>query len=366
MGSDPPALGATATLEGFAAYGFALAVVALTTLVIALLGDYVDATDRVMLHLLGVIVVAFRVRLMPALLAALLSVASFDLFFVEPLYTFSVDEPHYRVTLVVMAGVGLLFSSLGAKLREQAREAYEAQLDADRERLRSSLLASVSHDLRTPLGAILSAVTTLEDCGERLEGDTRVQLLGAIHEQAELLARQLRNLLEMTRFEGGGLELERELGTLEEPLGVVLAAHAHRLGERRVEIVGPTQPLFACFDAVAVELVLSNLIDNALRHGEGLIEVRIEARGDELEVRVLDRGPGLDPSEAQRVFEKFYRGARKKTGSSGLGLAIVQLLVRESGGRVWARQRDDGRGAEFGFSLPRVDAPPVCELSEVA
>lgn len=360
-------------------YGFALSVVALTCALVGVLGGLLELTptDRVMIHLLGVVVVAYWARLGPSLLAALASVAAFDFFFVEPIHTFSVDEAHYRVTFVVMAGVGMSFSWLSARLREQvqlaqtreqqaaalARAQREAELEAERERLRASLLASVSHDLRTPLGAILGAVTTLEEGGERIDPETQSQLLAAIHDQAELLARQLRNLLEMTRFEGGGLELQRELGTVEEPIGVVLGALQHRLGDREVDVQNPVEPLYARFDPVAVELVLSNLLENALRHGEGTIEIRVEAGGDrEVEIRVLDRGPGLPPGGPERLFEKFVRGSKASTGGGvGLGLAIVALLVRESGGRVWARTRSDGPGAEFGFSLPRSFAPEIPE-----
>jgi two-component system, OmpR family, sensor histidine kinase KdpD len=360
-------------------YLLAVATVALASGVVALLSSLISTTDQVMIHLLAVIMVAFRVRLGPALVAALGSVAAFDFLFVPPHYTFNVHEHGYLLTFAVMAVVGMVVSSLGTKVRAQAQQAKlreqktarllelatsldqarrEAELAAEREQLRASLLASVSHDLRTPLGTILGAVTTLEDRGEALDREARDSLLAAIHEQAEHLSKLLRNLLEMSRLEGGAIRLERELGAIEEPIGSALAALRDRIGERQISVQGPNEPLFTVFDPVAIELVLSNLIENALRHGADPIEIEIGTVGEaEIAVHVRDRGPGLAPGEQALVFDKFFRGERARTGGAGVGLAIVRILIEASGGRVWAGAREDGPGAEFGFTLPRV-APP--------
>jgi len=360
-------------------YALALTTVTLASGAVALLSPFVTATDQVMIYLLGVIMVAFRVRLGPALVAALTSVAAFGFLFVPPRFTFDVSEHRYLLTFAVMAVVGSVVSSLGTKVRAQALQAEqrerrtarlyqlatsldqarrEAELAAEREQLRASLLASVSHDLRTPLGTIVGAVTTLEDRGDALDQEARDSLLAAIHEQAEHLSKLLRNLLEMTRLEGGAVRLSRELGAIEEPIGAALAALRHRIGDRQISVRGPSEPLFTVFDPVAIELALSNLIENALRHGADPIEIEIGSDDEhEIAVRVRDRGPGLAPGEQAQVFDKFFRGSTARAGGAGLGLAIVRILIEASGGRVWARGRDDSPGAEFGFTLPRV-APP--------
>jgi two-component system sensor histidine kinase KdpD len=220
------------------------------------------------------------------------------------------------------------------------------------------LLASVSHDLRTPLGTIIGAVTTLEDRGHALDQQARDSLLAGIHEQAEHLSRLLRNLLEMTRLEGAAVRLAPELAAIEEPIGTVMAALRDRIRDRQIRVHVPSEALFAVFDPVAVELALSNLVENALRHGADPIEIDVSVESDdEIAVRVRDRGPGLAPGEQAHVFTKFYRGAGARAGGAGLGLAIVRILIEASGGRVWARTRKDGAGAEFGFTLPRVTAP---------
>ncbi|MFV8750038.1 DUF4118 domain-containing protein [Nannocystaceae bacterium ST9] len=347
----------------------ALVVVAAVSLVALLLEPFLAQTDHVMLYLLGVIAVAFRARRGPALLAAVASVAAFDFLFVEPRFTFAISDTRYLLTFAVMATIGVVVVSLVAEVRKQERVAFEREVAVQGERLRSALLASVSHDLRTPLGAILGAVTTLEQDREKLDPGVQTSLLASIHDQTEHLNRLLRNLLEMTRLEGGAVVLARELAAIEEPIGTVLASLTHRIGDRRIEVEldAVEGPLFATFDPIAVELVLSNLIENALRYGGDPIEIRAAREGDAIAVRVLDRGPGLDEHTLAHAFEKFQRGLvgeRKGgpgSGGAGLGLAIVRSLVEASGGRVWARNRDDGRGAEFGFTLPRAELPILPE-----
>lgn len=349
-------------------YALALALVGAVALVGYLVEPFVAQTDQVMLFLLIVIALAFRVRRGPAVVATLASVAAFDYLFVEPRYTFAIANTRYLLTFAVMTVIGLVLVSLVATLREQERLAVEREVTVQGEQLRAALLASVSHDLRTPLGAILGAVTTLEE-EPTLEPSVRKGLLASIHEQAEHLNRLLRNLLEMTRLEGGAVVLRRELAAIEEPIGTVLASLARRIGERKIEVDldASAGPVFASFDPIAVELALTNLIENALRYGNDPIEVRVAREGDQVALRVLDRGPGLDDTTLEHAFDKFQRGllGRRKGGSisggAGLGLAIVRSLVEAGGGRVWARNRDDDPGAEFGFTLPRADPPPPLE-----
>jgi two-component system sensor histidine kinase KdpD len=359
------AAGLSPTLE----YTLVIVLVAVISLLSYVLEPFFAQTDQVMLYLLGVIAVAFRLRRGPALVAVVASVAAFDFLFVEPRFGLVFADTRYLMTFAVMATVGVVVVSLVAEVRKQQRVAFEHEVAVQGERLRSALLASVSHDLRTPLGAILGAVTTLEQEREQLEAGVQTSLLASIHDQAEHLNRLLRNLLEMTRLEGGAVTLERELAAIEEPIGTVLASLAHRIGERRidVELDAVEGPLFALFDPIAVELVLSNLIENALRYGGDPIEIRATSEGEMIAVRVLDRGPGLDEHTLAHAFEKFQRGLvgeRKGgpgSGGAGLGLAIVRSLVEASGGRVWARNRDDGRGAELGFTLPRAELPMLPE-----
>lgn len=233
---------------------------------------------------------------------------------------------------------------------EIEEKASRAGVDAETERVRSAVLSSVSHDLRTPLASILGAATTLTEEGTPAEA--KVELARSIEEESRRLARQLDNLLQMTVVQGGALKLAREWVPPSELLGAALASLGRPV--EKVQLRMDATPLVDA-DPGAVETVLLNLLSNALAVSQ---EVSVDSRVDEdgWTVRVLDRGPGFPSDDLERVFEKFYRGQTATSRGTGLGLAIVRALVRAHGGRTWACNRLDG-GAEVGFCIPMGEAP---------
>ena len=241
-------------------------------------------------------------------------------------------------------------------------EAHQAQLRVEAEQLRNSLLSSVSHDLRTPLAVITGTATTLTD--ERLEPDVRRDLAETIVHEAERLNRLVRNLLDVTRLEAGALRIEKEWQPVEEVIGASLAVVERVLGDRPVT-TEVAQDLLAPFDAVLVQQVLVNLLENAAKYTAPLSPITIGAmKSDgEVEIVVADRGPGLPGGEESRIFEKFYRAEKGKGGGAGLGLTICKGVVTAHGGRIWAKSREGG-GAEFHFTLPTPGEPPVLELPD--
>jgi two-component system sensor histidine kinase KdpD len=237
-----------------------------------------------------------------------------------------------------------------------AASADAARIAAESERLRSTLLSSVSHDLRTPLAAITGAASGLlvepppgpELCKE---------LASTVLDEAQRLNRLVGNLLDMTRLEAGTLEPKREWHSLEELVGGALArVERYAVGRVLQAQVAPDLPLVS-IDGVLVEQALVNLLENALRHGGRDGAVRVSARRDGAAalVEVKDDGPGFPPGEAERLFDKFYRAAGGP--GAGLGLAIARAIVTAHGGRIWA-QAGEPRGATFAFTLPLGDAPP--------
>jgi two-component system sensor histidine kinase KdpD len=234
-----------------------------------------------------------------------------------------------------------------------AEEAQAAQVRIETERLRNSLLSSVSHDLRTPLAAITGAVSTLLDGGARLDARTERELLESVHEEAERLNRLVQNLLEMTRLESGALQLRRELHPPEEVIGAALGRYAKRLADRRVTTRVPSDLPLVPMDDVLVEQVLINLLDNALKYTPPgtPIEIIATATDQNLTIEVADHGPGLPPGDEERVFEKFHRVEGAGARGAGLGLAICRGIVRAHGGRIWA-QNLPGGGVAFLFTLP--------------
>jgi two-component system sensor histidine kinase KdpD len=240
-----------------------------------------------------------------------------------------------------------------------AEEAQAAHVSVESERLRNTLLSSVSHDLRTPLAAITGGTSTLLDPAARLDDSGRRELLQTMREEADRLDRLVQNLLEMTRLESGNVEIGKEWHAIEEPVGAALHRFGARLRGRPVTTrVPPDLPLVA-MDPVLIEQVLINLVDNALKYTpEGSpIEISAAVQDGAVVVEVADRGPGVAAGDEQRVFEKFYRGQGQPGRGSGLGLAICRGIVEAHGGRIESANRRDG-GAAFRFTLPVTDAPP--------
>jgi two-component system sensor histidine kinase KdpD len=241
-----------------------------------------------------------------------------------------------------------------------ASEAETARVSAESERLRNALLSSVSHDLRTPLGVIQGAASTLLDAQASLDDATREDLVETIREEADRLNRRVRNLLDMTRLEAGSPPLDVEWQSVEEIVGSALERVERDAAKPRVSVrLPPALPLVAC-DGALLELVLVNLLENALKHAPAGTPIEVAAAETERELilSVLDRGPGIPEPERERVFEKFYRSpAARGAEGVGLGLAICRAIVRAHTGRIWVENRPDG-GAGFHVALPRAEPPP--------
>jgi len=243
-----------------------------------------------------------------------------------------------------------------------AQTAQDVRVAAEAERLRSSLLASVSHDLRTPLAVISGASGALLDDGAVQDPAARRQMLASIHAEADRLARLVRNLLDMTRVESGTLEPEREWHPLEEIVGSALQLVSGRLGGASVTTALPPDLPLLHVDGLLVGQVLINLIDNVLQHAPPGTPIDISARHEPgagrgaVVVEVADRGPGITTDDRPHVFTKFFRGRGAGSGT-GLGLAICRGIVEAHGGTIEADARPGG-GVVFRIRLPLTDTPP--------
>jgi two-component system sensor histidine kinase KdpD len=244
-------------------------------------------------------------------------------------------------------------------------------LEAATERMRSSLLSSVSHDLRTPLAVIAGTTSTLLELGAGADADTRQALLGEVYEESNRLARLVENLLAMTRLDSGQMVADKQWFPLEDVVGSALG-RLRKEGQGRVinKELSPDLPLVP-LDGVMIEQVLFNLVDNALKYSpaEAPVDIRVSATATEATVEVADRGPGLAKGESRSVFEKLYRGSASvgQARGAGLGLAIAQAIVQVHGGRIWAGNRPGG-GAIFAFALPLQPVPAdlaVCDVGGI-
>lgn len=264
-------------------------------------------------------------------------------------------DPEQRQLLDLFAAAAG-FALERARLAEQAAA---AAVSAEAERTRSSLLAGVSHDLRTPLASIVGGVTAVLDRGA-LEPSDRV-LLETMRDEALRLGRLVHGLLELTRLESGAISPRVEWYPASELASAVLSRLPARLDGRRIALDIQPPELEVQGDGLLLGQLLENLLDNALKYSPPGSQVDLVARAEPGRVRleVRDRGPGVPPGEERRIFERFYRaddGGRAP--GAGLGLAICAAVVRLHGGQIRVEPRADGPGARFVVELPVTGSPP--------
>ena len=220
---------------------------------------------------------------------------------------------------------------------------------------RDAFIGVLSHELRTPITSIYGASTLLRR--PAIEATRRKELVADIGEEAERLRRLVEDLLVLARAERGGLQVETEPVLLPHIVPRVVADERRRWSGHRFDLSMTEHLPVAAGDEALIEQVLRNLISNAAKYGpaDGRIEVVVEALGGRPRIRVLDEGPGIDPEEADRLFDLFYRSPRtSRVSGSGIGLFVARRLVEAMGGSVWARPREDSPGAEFGVDLQPV------------
>jgi len=251
--------------------------------------------------------------------------------------------------------------ALALERAQLAERAERASVDAETEGVRNALLASISHDLRTPLAVIAGASSSLVEKGESLGAQGRAELAKSIFEESKEMSQLVANVLEMTRLEAGGIAPSLEWHSLGEIVGAALLRLRERLARHAVTADIPRGLPLVRVDAGLIEQVLLNLLDNAAKYTPPGTPVHISATayGGELLVSVEDEGPGLPPGDEEALFGKFQRGAPESAvGGVGLGLAICRAILKLHGGRIWADRRPKG-GAAFRFTLPLEPAPQV-------
>lgn len=300
-----------------------------------------------------------------------LAVAGFlliDYYFQLPYDTLTVGKPLDWVVLVAFLVTAGVATQLLARAQEEAQEAHRRAEEVERlsrlaehaealreaNRLKDMLLASVSHDLRTPLTAIKALAQEAAAGGDARAGD--------IEAQVDRLSDMVGDLLDLSRIRAGAFPIHPELNTAEDLLGAVSSQLAAVAGGRIRTVVDLSRPaLVGRFDFVQSLRALGNLAENALRYSPPTAPVEIEAtRHDaQLVFAVLDRGPGVPPGERERIFEPFYRpdGSPPDAGRAGLGLSIARHLAELQGGTLTYEPRPGG-GSIFRLAMPAAEVAP--------
>jgi K+-sensing histidine kinase KdpD len=350
--------------------------VALVTGAIELLKGHVPVLSLAVLYLLAIIPVAVAWGIVYAAGVSVASMLAFNFFFLPPLYTLTIQDSRNWFALLVFLVTAVVVSELASRSRRRAEEA-EAALDAlrklteERERLaqdaleaealrrsdalKTALLRAVSHDLRSPLMAILTSAGALAHGQLSLAPDDRRELAETILGEAERLDRLVSNLLDLSRLQAGAAIPEPGDWPVDD---LVLQALDDLEAGSRVEVVLPDDSPHVHADLHQGERIVANLVENALRYSPADEGVRVQVReaGSEVLVRVIDHGPGIQPGEAGRIFEPFQRGSTAPARGAGLGLAIARGFAEANGGRIWVESHA-GQGATFVLALPLATAP---------
>ncbi len=261
--------------------------------------------------------------------------------------------PEQRHLLETFAGQ----IALAIERSQLADEAERSRVAVETESVRNTLLASISHDLRTPLAVITGASSALNDPALHLDAEARAQLVRSIDSKAREMSELISNVLDLMRFEAGEVRLRRDWQTVDDLVGTALARLDGRIAGRTLDVALPVDLPPVYVDAPLMTQVLVNLLENAVRHTPPGTRITVTAAVDGPAVRVAvdDDGPGLPPGDPQRLFAKFQRGREESNaGGAGLGLAICRAIVSAHGGHISAMTRPTG-GARFLFTLPTAE-----------
>lgn len=256
----------------------------------------------------------------------------------------------------VLPGLASLLAVAGDRER-LARRAVEAETLRRSDAVKTAILRSVSHDLRTPLTTMRAATEALTSSTLALDDADRAELVEAVRIESRRLAHLVENLLELSRLEAGAARPRRELLTLDDLVGRTLAGFDREADRIRVELPDGLPPVRV--DGAQVERILHNLVDNALKFSpeQCLVEITAEGREGEVLVRIADHGPGIPAGEVARIFEPFEHAVGGAPGHGvGLGLAVARGFADANQGLLWAEETPGG-GATFVLSLPATPVP---------
>jgi K+-sensing histidine kinase KdpD len=311
-----------------------------------------DRDIALLLFLAAVAATAAGGGLGPALLTTAGGFISLDLFFENPRFTLEVNDARTLVDLLAFLLVSVALGSVNARLRSERQRAYAARREAEGAlHARDEALAIVSHDLRTPLTAIKTAISTVRNPGAPLAETTRLELLGTIESEADRLMHFVSDALALSRLQAG-LTPNCQWNALDEVVSAALDRCGPVLGERPITFDVPDNLPLARFDAGLLAQVLANLLENVGAHTPPGTPVAIQGRaaGSSLRLEISDGGPGIPLEARERVFNKFERLNEHSPGA-GLGLAIARAATEAQGGRLRVEDSPLG-GARFVLQLP--------------
>lgn len=316
--------------------------------------EHADAYVTMIFVLAAFLIARTTEGFVPGIVASFIGVLAVNYIFTFPYFAFNFTLPGYPVTILCMLAVSILTSTLTSQIKRQ-RMVY---VEAEREKMRGNLLRAVSHDLRTPLTSILGANSVLMENDDRLSHAQRMQMHREINEDAEWLIRMVENLLAITRIDSdGATKIAKTNEAVEEVVAAAVGKFRKRFPGVRIDVRVPDELLLCPMDAILIEQVLVNLLENAALHARGLtrIEATVTREGTHAQFSVADDGCGIPKDRLQHLFKGTVVPSSEPVDaqkrSMGIGLSVCSSIIHAHGGTLNAVNLPEG-GARFFFTLP--------------
>lgn len=322
-----------------------------------------DEANVIMIYLLTVFIISrWTTGFVYGILSSILCVFLFNFYFTQPYYTLNVTDAKYPLIFAIMMAVSLLTSAMTVQLQKTSAEKIRlAEVEAQNrqalaaEKLRGTILRSISHDLRTPLTSISGSISVLLENPDLPEVD-RKKLLSDVYSESVWLSRFVENLLSLTRIDDNLLKLNLQPEMIEEVVGETVSIVRRRIGNRKLIVDVADNCGLVDMDAGLIEQVLINMIDNAISHtsDNGRIEIRTHCKGAYAIFSVGNDGPGINANEINRIFDRYFVGSEERSDARrgmGMGLSICESIVRAHHGDIRVASPDEG-GVIFTFRLP--------------
>lgn len=361
-------------------YGFAVSGIFVSAFIFENFQTRINSTTVALAFLLWILISATFLGRNPALLASLAAMLCFNFFFLPPVRTWTISDPQNLVAWGAFTVTAIIAGELSAYARRRALEAEKQKIEIERlynelqnafekasraealkqsEKLKSSLLDAVTHDLRTPLTSIKASVTTLLDSegGHRtieLDTENRLEFLEIIDEETDRLNNFIEGMVELARVEAGSIRLRQTFSSIEEIISTALKRAENLLKNHRIRVELEKDLPLVSVDAKALAEVVYTLLDNASKYSPENSQITVKAvrTGDQMQISVNDEGGGISPEIREKVFEKFFRDEANPVGGLGLGLAIAHGIIESHDGKIWIETGTNEKGTKIIFTVP--------------
>lgn len=361
-------------------YGFAVSGIFFSAFVFEDFQTRINSTTVALAFLLWILISATFFGRNPALLSSLAAMLCFNFFFLPPFRTLTISDPQNLVAWGAFTVTAIVAGELSAYARRRALEAEKQKIEIERlynelqnafekashtealkqsEKLKSSLLDAVTHDLRTPLTSIKASVTTLLDSegGHRtleLDAESRFEFLEIINEETDRLNNFIEGMVELARVEAGSLRLRQKLSSVEEIIQTAIKRAENLLKNHRIRIELEKDLPLVTVDAKSLAEVVYTLLDNAAKYSPENSQITIKANVEKNDVKlsVNDEGKGIAEDIREKVFEKFFRAESKTVGGLGLGLAIARGIIESHNGKIRIESGDNEKGTKVLLTIP--------------